>query len=39
MGDPIRKPTFDSTINFEVSHPTLAGTVSSIIDALGHMGI
>jgi hypothetical protein len=26
-------------IDFEVSHPTIAGTVSSLIDAIGRMGI
>jgi hypothetical protein len=29
----------EAAINFEVSHPTLAAEVSSIIDAIGRMGI
>jgi Domain of unknown function (DUF4404) len=29
----------EAALEFEASHPTLAGTVGSVIDALGQMGI
>lgn len=29
----------EATLEFEATHPTLAGTLGSIIDALGRMGI
>jgi hypothetical protein len=38
-GEPIGNRLNEAAIDFEVSHPALAGTVSSIIDALGRMGI
>ena len=38
-GEPLGKRLNEAAINFEVSHPTLAAEVSSIIDALGRMGI
>ncbi len=38
-GEPLRGRLNEAAIDFEVSHPALAGTVSSIIDALGRMGI
>ena len=37
-GEPLRGRLSEAAIDFEVSHPTLAGTVSSIIDALGRWG-
>ncbi|HEX4145614.1 MAG TPA: DUF4404 family protein [Pirellulales bacterium] len=37
--EPLRNRLNEAAINFEVSHPTLAAEVSSIIDALGRMGI
>lgn len=37
--EPLGKRLNEAAINFEVSHPTLAAEVSSIIDALGRMGI
>ncbi len=38
-GEPLRKRLSEATIEFEVSHPALAGTLGSLIDALGRMGI
>lgn len=29
----------DSVLKYEASHPTLAGSIGSVIDALGRMGI
>jgi Domain of unknown function (DUF4404) len=37
--EPIGQRLSEAAISFEVSHPTLAAEVSSIIDALGRMGI
>jgi hypothetical protein len=37
--EPLGKRLEDVALEFETSHPALAGTVSSIIDALGRMGI
>jgi Domain of unknown function (DUF4404) len=36
---PLRNRLSEAAIDFEVLHPTLAAEVSSIIDALGRMGI
>jgi uncharacterized protein DUF4404 len=38
-GEPLGKRLSEATLEFETSHPALAGTLSSIIDALGRMGI
>ena len=38
-GEPLGKRLSEAAIDFEVSHPALAGTLGSLIDALGRMGI
>ena len=35
----IRERLADAALDFEASHPTLAGTLGSVVDALGRMGI
>jgi hypothetical protein len=37
-GEPLSKRLADATLDFEASHPALAGTVSSLIDALDEWG-
>lgn len=37
--DPLRAQLAEAAAEFEGSHPTLAGTVRSVIDALAQMGI
>jgi hypothetical protein len=39
VSGPLGKRLNEAAIKFEVSHPTLAAEVSSIIDALASMGI
>ncbi|HTU24707.1 MAG TPA: DUF4404 family protein [Pirellulales bacterium] len=38
-GEPLGQRLSKAAIDFEVNHPTLAAEVSSVIDALGRMGI
>jgi hypothetical protein len=37
--EPLRERLTDAAGEFEATHPTLSGTLGSIIDALGRMGI
>ncbi len=38
-GQPVAHSLSQAAIGFEASHPTLAGTIGSVIDALARMGI